>query len=150
MQKHARGKVTRFVDSIFPFHQCVRRSVILKPLDHDNLEKGDIELLEKTLQNINNQLDSMKYGVEISFDDFLKEINVTEEQYIKAIQYSLKRDTLLLKRSPAQIRIKQLQCERSECLESQYGYAVCVGSICLCSLHPVLHYKRPTRNEQAS
>ena len=41
----------------------------------------------------------------LSFDDFLKEINVTEEQYIKAIQYSLKRDTLFLKRSPAQIRI---------------------------------------------
>ena len=57
------------------------------------------------LQNINNQLDLMKCGVEISFDDFLKEINVTEEHYIIAIQYSLKRDTLFLKRSPTQIRI---------------------------------------------
>ena len=41
----------------------MRKSVILKPLDHDNIEKGDIELLEKNLQNINNQLDSMKYDV---------------------------------------------------------------------------------------
>ena len=72
MHQHAKTckkkghKICRFNFPLPP----MQRSVILKLQDYNGQGNGHIELLEKKLQNINNQLDSMKYGVEISFDDF--------------------------------------------------------------------------------
>ena len=47
----------------------------------------------------------MKYGEDITFEAFLEKVELTESQYIETIRYSLKRATLLLKRSPSEIRI---------------------------------------------
>ena len=47
----------------------------------------------------------MKYGEDISFEDFLNKLHLTEDNYILAIRYTLKRDTLFLKRQPSEIRI---------------------------------------------
>ena len=47
----------------------------------------------------------MKYGEDITFEAFLEKVELTESQYIETIRYSLKRPTLLLKRSPSKIRI---------------------------------------------
>ena len=41
----------------------------------------------------------------MTFVEFLKKLDLTEQQYIKAIRLSLKHSTLLLKRSPSEIRI---------------------------------------------
>ena len=47
----------------------------------------------------------MKYSEDITFEDFLKKLGLTEESYLSAIRNTLKRDTLFLKRSPSEIRI---------------------------------------------
>lgn len=47
----------------------------------------------------------MKYGGDITFEDFLKKSGLTEESYLLAIRNALKRDTLFLKRAPSEIRI---------------------------------------------
>ena len=47
----------------------------------------------------------MKYGNDVTFDDFLKVLDVGESDYIQAIRCSLKKATLFLKRSPKEIRI---------------------------------------------
>ncbi len=41
----------------------------------------------------------------MTFVEFLEKLDLSEQQYIKAIRLSLKHSTLLLKRSPAEIRI---------------------------------------------
>ena len=47
----------------------------------------------------------MKYGEDITFEDFLNRLHLTPESYILAIRHGLKRDTLFLKRLPSEIRI---------------------------------------------
>ena len=47
----------------------------------------------------------MKYGENISFEDYLHKLQLTEESYILALRHTLKRDTLFLKRTPSEIRI---------------------------------------------
>ena len=47
----------------------------------------------------------------ISFEEFLQKIPLTKQQYIMALRLSLSRDTLLLKRSPSQIRINNFSTD---------------------------------------
>ena len=47
----------------------------------------------------------MKYGDDINFNEFLNRLGITEQQYIRAVRFSLNRDTVLLKRAPSEIRI---------------------------------------------
>ena len=47
----------------------------------------------------------MKYGEDITFQDFLKKLQLSQESYILAIRHTLKRETLFLKRTPSEIRI---------------------------------------------
>ena len=48
----------------------------------------------------------MKYGQDIAFKRCLEKLKLAEDQYLKAIRYSLKCPTLFLERSPFEIRIK--------------------------------------------
>ena len=95
--------ICRFNFPIFPMPS----TMILKPLDLSNLDNKEIEHLKTNLTNITNLLTDMKLGSEINFrfDTFLKKLNLTVDSYILSIRYSLKRDTLFLKRSPSDIRI---------------------------------------------
>ena len=52
-------------------------------------------------EKIKEQLDNMKYGEDINFDQFLKKIGLTEENYILALRHIIKRNTLFLKRLPS-------------------------------------------------
>ena len=47
----------------------------------------------------------MKYGEDVTFADFLKKLQLSEESYVLAIRHTLIRDTLFLKRAPSEIRI---------------------------------------------
>ena len=95
--------ICRFNFPIFP----MPLTMILKPLDISNLDKKEIEHLKTNLTNITNLLTDMKLGSEINFrfDTFLKKLSLTVNSYILSIRYSLKCDTLFLKRSPLDIRI---------------------------------------------
>ena len=56
----------------------------------------------------------MKYGqdIHVAFETFLEKLKLTADQYLKAIRYSLKRPTLILKRSPFEIRINNYNPNR--------------------------------------
>ena len=61
--------------------------------------------MKKHHDQVKNFLDEMKYGQDIAFETFLEKLELTEDHYLKAIRYSLKRPTLFLKRYLFEIRI---------------------------------------------
>ena len=56
-------------------------------------------------KRINEDLNDMKEGESISFEELFNKLGVTEEDYILAIRSSLKRSTIFLKRNPNELRI---------------------------------------------
>ena len=81
--------------------------MILEPLNESYFKEDELEEMKKRYDQIKNFLDEMKYGQDIAFDTFLEKLNLAEDQYLKAIRYSLKRPTLFLKRSPFEIKINK-------------------------------------------
>ena len=81
------------------------RTMILEPLSETDLDENVADILKKALGQIRSLLDSIKADETMTFDEFLKKLDLSEQQYLKAIRLSLKHNTLLLKRSPAEIRI---------------------------------------------
>ena len=95
-----RGKICRFNNPQPP----MRSSKILYPLEENTspiLVKSSKELWKK----IKNTLNDLKEDKDISFDELLKEFDVSEHQYILAIRSSLNCSTISLKRSPNELRI---------------------------------------------
>ena len=83
----------------------VPRSMILEPLKETHFKGDELKEMKKHYDQIKNFLDEMKYGQDVAFETFLEKLKLTEDQYLKAIRYSLKHPTWLLKRSPFEIRI---------------------------------------------
>lgn len=81
------------------------RTMILEPLSETELDKNVVDILKKNLEQIRSLLESIKNDETMTFDEFLEKLDLSEAQYLKAIRLSLKHNTLLLKRSPAEIRI---------------------------------------------
>ena len=80
-------------------------TMILEPLIESWFEEEELKQIKQRSDDIKTLLDEMKYGENITFETFIEKLQFTEDQYIQAIQYSLKRPTLLLKRAPSEIRI---------------------------------------------
>ncbi|CAB3987819.1 ATP-dependent DNA helicase PIF1 [Paramuricea clavata] len=81
------------------------RTIVLEPLSETDVDENVADILKKALQRICSLLDSIKADETMTFVEFLQKLDLSEQQYIKAIRLSLKNSTLLLKRSPAEIRI---------------------------------------------
>ena len=81
------------------------KSMILEPLRESCFVEDELNEIKKHWDKIKSILDEMKYGENTTFEAFLERLELTEGQYIEPIRYSLKRPTLLLKRSPSEIRI---------------------------------------------
>ena len=107
MHRHAKtckkqgNKICRFNFPLPP----MPRTMILEPLTENKLEEDELEEVKQNYDQIKCFLDEMKYGENMTFEVFLDKLNLTEQQYLQAIRYSLKRTTLLLKRTPLEIRI---------------------------------------------
>ncbi len=56
-------------------------------------------------KDIKNKLNDLKEGKDITFDQLLAELSVSEHEYILAIRSSLNCPTIFLKRSPDELRI---------------------------------------------
>ena len=77
---------------------------ILHPLDDDKsptVAKSSKELWK----SMKNKLNDLNEGKDITFDELLQELDVSERQYILAIWSSLNSPTIFLKRSPNELRI---------------------------------------------
>jgi len=94
-------KVCRFNFPLPP----MPRTMILQPLDQMCFEEEEFITIKQNSEKIKGLLDEMKYGENITFEELLQKLQIDEESYILAIQFSLTRDTLLLKRSPSEIRV---------------------------------------------
>ena len=79
--------------------------MILRPLENTSYDEQNQKKIKENAEKIKDVLDTMKYGEDITFEDFLSKLELTEESYILAIRQTLKRDTLFLKRAPSEIRI---------------------------------------------
>ena len=82
----------------------MRATMILQPLD-ENMNTNKVKELKHAWKSIKKYLDDAKEGFDITFDELLQELNVTEEKYLLAVQSSIKTATIFLKRSPNELRV---------------------------------------------
>ncbi|KAJ8048049.1 hypothetical protein HOLleu_00214 [Holothuria leucospilota] len=82
------------------------RTVILTPiLDSDQGNEGDESF--SLYKRIKDYLDGLKLADEVTttYKEMLQILDMTEDQYMKAIRWSLTSDKLFLKRLPSEIRV---------------------------------------------
>jgi len=85
----------------FP-HAPMKTTRILRPLHSESDENQDHN---EQYDKIKTKLTDMKDGVDISFEQMLNELDMTEEEYIKALRSSLTEPKVFLQRTPSEIRI---------------------------------------------
>ena len=99
--KRAGHKICRFNFPLPP----MPKTMILTPVENPCFDEEIQKKVKQNAEKIREVLDSMRYGEDITFEDFLNKLHLTKESYILAIRNTLKRDTLFLKRAPSEIRI---------------------------------------------
>ena len=83
-------KVCRFNFPLPPMGQ----TVILKPLEeYDTFDNEKQKDIKENAEEIKDELDSMKFGEDINFEQFLKKLGLNEESYILALRHTIKRST---------------------------------------------------------
>lgn len=82
----------------------MRSTQILYPLD-DDTSQTVIRNRKDLWKNIKTKLNDLKEGKNITFDQILEELGVTEHEYILAIRSSLSCPTIFLRRSANELRI---------------------------------------------
>ena len=82
----------------------MRSTQILYPLD-DDTSRTVIRSRKDVWKDIKNKLNDLKEGEDMTFDQLLKDLDVSEHDYILAIRSSLNCPTIFLKRSPNELRI---------------------------------------------
>ena len=93
---------------------AMKHTMILYPVDKD-MPDDEIKMHKDNWQTIKNYLDNMKEGEDISFDQLLFNMSVTEEKYLLAVSSSLNSPTVFLKRNPNELRINNYN---SACLSA--------------------------------
>ena len=86
----------------------MRKTMILESFnDDEKLTKKECEVTSKKRQNVVQELDKISKDTDnsLTFEEFLKHINMNEEEYIKMIRAELKKAKVFLKRAPNEIRI---------------------------------------------
>ena len=73
------------------------QTMILEPLPESDIKENVADMLKETLGRIRSLLNSINADETMTFVQFLENLNLSEQQYIKAIRLSLKHSTLLLK-----------------------------------------------------
>ena len=104
-KKHVNGCIIcRFGIPYFP----MRKTMILEPFsDDEKLTKKEREEISKNRRNVIHELDKISKDKDnsLTFEEFLKHVNMNEEEYIKMIRADLKKAKVFLKRAPNEIRI---------------------------------------------
>ena len=82
----------------------MRSTKILYPLDID-MDDNEVDQHKDTWKFVKKHLNDMKEGEDITFDQLLVNLKLTEQNYLLAVQSSLKTPTIFLKRKPNELRI---------------------------------------------
>ena len=92
----------------------MKSTTILHPLG-DDVSETEVRKHKDTWKNISKHLNDMKEGEDITFDQLLINLNVTEQNYYLAIQSSLNSPTIFLRRNPNELRVNNYN---SACLKA--------------------------------
>ena len=65
------------------------RTMILEPLPESDLDENIADMLKEALGRIRSLLNSINADETMTFVEFLEKLDVTEQQYIKAIRFLL-------------------------------------------------------------
>ena len=90
-------------------------TAILYPIDVDEKAHNQLKQLKETWKNIKKKLNDMKEGEDITFDQLLLNLKVSEETYLLAIRSSLNSPTIFLKQQPNELRVNNYN---SSCLSA--------------------------------
>ena len=89
----------------FNFPQPPMKSTkILYPLS-GNMPSKEIKHHKESWKAINKYLNDLKEGKEITFDQLLIDLNITEKNYLLAVSSCLNAPTIFLKRGPSELRV---------------------------------------------
>lgn len=80
---------------------CMPETCVLLPLSEGELSAD----LVKGYKKIMNEINSMKLNEDVTFQDFLKHLDMSFHSYLQCIRSSLKSPTVFLKRAPEECRI---------------------------------------------
>ena len=69
------------------------------------MEDNEVDQHKDTWKFIKKHLNVMKEGEDITFDQLVVNLKLTEQNYLLAVQSSLKTPTIFLKRKPNELRI---------------------------------------------
>ena len=92
----------------------MKSTTILYPLG-DDVSETEVRKHKDTWKSISKHLNPMKEGEDITFDQLLINLKVTEWNYYLAIQSSLSSPTIFLKRKPNELRVNNYN---SACLSA--------------------------------
>ena len=82
----------------------MRSTKILYPLDID-IEDSELTQHKNNWKSIQKHLNDSKEGEDITFDQLLVNLKITEQNYLLAIRSGLNTPTIFLKRQPDELRI---------------------------------------------
>ena len=125
------------------------RTMILEPLSETDLDENVADILKKALERIRTLLDSIKADETMTFVEFREKLDLSEQQYIKAIRLSLKHSTLLLKRSPAEIRINCYNPHLLKAWQANMDIQFVLDPYA-CAVYILTYIKGSERNEQVT
>ena len=104
-------KICRFNYPIY----VMNRTMILKPLSDDEITGNENVHIEKIKTLMNTYFNS---NTDITFENMLEELSMTEYEYINAIRSTLKRNKIFLERSSMEVAINAYNLEILMLLES--------------------------------
>ena len=110
----------------------MRSTEILYPLDDDH---NELDHHKEAWKFVKKYLNDMKEGQDITFDQLLVNLRLTEKNYLLAIRSSLKAPTIFL------------QCSMSQCMACKYGHPVCTRCIRMCNVHCIKYIQSSKRHE---
>jgi hypothetical protein len=82
----------------------MRITQILYPLD-DTISSTNVKNLKESWTDIKKKLNDLKNGEDITFDQLLDNLGVTEKTYILVIRSHLNCPTIFLRRKPNELRV---------------------------------------------
>lgn len=83
----------------------MQTTTIMNPLDIEIFGKDEVKEQKTNWKSIQTYLNELKEGEDISFQQMLVKLGITEEKYLLAVRSSLNSPTFFLKRQPNELQI---------------------------------------------
>ena len=117
----------------------MKQTMILYPFD-EKTPNSDIKTYKESWKSIKSYLDDLQNCEDMTFEDLLLKVNITEENYLLAIRSSLNAVTIFLKRNPNEININNYNADYLTAWRANMD-------IRMCCIHSKLHIKITKRYE---